>query len=243
MWSFKAVVALATVATGIAFGSFASTASASVVVPSTADIFLAGQTLVPANVNSGYAADAGTNYNPGASGLGLGSLPISFDVVGGETITLTASGTVSCCLGGQPTNGPNGGGLNPGGSANIAGLFNVGAITTLPELALLGVWGGPTLTTPWAAFLVGTADTITAPIGATNLYLGTDDAYGFADPPGWYNDNTGSFTVSVVNDASGIGVSPTPLPSTWTMLIAGLVGIGFFAHRGSRKNATALAAA
>ena len=36
--------------------------------------------------------------------------------------------------------------------------------------------------------------------------------------------------------------SSTPIPSTWTMLIAGFVGLGFFAYRGSRKNA-ALAAA
>ena len=34
----------------------------------------------------------------------------------------------------------------------------------------------------------------------------------------------------------------TPLPSTWTMLIAGFVGLGFFAYRGSKKNASALAA-
>jgi hypothetical protein len=32
------------------------------------------------------------------------------------------------------------------------------------------------------------------------------------------------------------GVGATPLPSTWTMLIAGFVGLGFFAYRGSKKN-------
>jgi hypothetical protein len=36
-------------------------------------------------------------------------------------------------------------------------------------------------------------------------------------------------------------VSTTPLPSTWTGLIAGLVGVGFFAYRGTKKNSTALA--
>ena len=35
----------------------------------------------------------------------------------------------------------------------------------------------------------------------------------------------------------------TPLPSTWAMLIAGLVGLGFFGHRGSKKNSAAMAAA
>jgi hypothetical protein len=34
----------------------------------------------------------------------------------------------------------------------------------------------------------------------------------------------------------------TPLPSTWTMLIAGFIGLGFFAYRGSRKSAAVLAA-
>jgi hypothetical protein len=32
-------------------------------------------------------------------------------------------------------------------------------------------------------------------------------------------------------------ISSTPLPSTWTMLIAGFVGCGFFAFRGTKKNA------
>jgi hypothetical protein len=35
----------------------------------------------------------------------------------------------------------------------------------------------------------------------------------------------------------------TPLPSTWTMLIAGFFGLGVIAYRGMKKNAAALAAA
>lgn len=38
-------------------------------------------------------------------------------------------------------------------------------------------------------------------------------------------------------------VGATPLPSAWTMLIAGFLGLGFFAYRGSRKSAAALASA
>ena len=37
-------------------------------------------------------------------------------------------------------------------------------------------------------------------------------------------------------------VTTTPLPSTWTMLIAGFAGLGFLAYRGTKKN-TATAAA
>jgi hypothetical protein len=35
----------------------------------------------------------------------------------------------------------------------------------------------------------------------------------------------------------------TPLPSTWTMLIAGFIGLGFFASRGTKKGSAAIAAA
>jgi hypothetical protein len=38
-------------------------------------------------------------------------------------------------------------------------------------------------------------------------------------------------------------VSQTPLPSNWMMLIAGIVGLGFFGYRGSKNRAAALAAA
>ncbi len=38
-------------------------------------------------------------------------------------------------------------------------------------------------------------------------------------------------------------ISSTPLPSTWVMILAGLLGLGFFAHRGTTKNGAALAAA
>jgi hypothetical protein len=37
--------------------------------------------------------------------------------------------------------------------------------------------------------------------------------------------------------------NPTPLPSTWTMMIAGFAGFGYFAYRGSKKHSSALAAA
>jgi hypothetical protein len=44
-----------------------------------------------------------------------------------------------------------------------------------------------------------------------------------------------------VGYSGSVSVSTTPLPSTWTMLIAGFVGLGFFAYRGSKKGAAALA--
>jgi hypothetical protein len=44
-------------------------------------------------------------------------------------------------------------------------------------------------------------------------------------------------------DLEFVGVAATPLPPTWTMLIAGFIGLGFFAHRSSRKRTAGLATA
>jgi len=38
-------------------------------------------------------------------------------------------------------------------------------------------------------------------------------------------------------DLNNVSSVVSPLPSTWSMLIAGFVGLGFFAYRGSKKNA------
>jgi hypothetical protein len=35
--------------------------------------------------------------------------------------------------------------------------------------------------------------------------------------------------------AAGVGVSATPLPPSWTMLLIGIVGFGFVAYRRQRK--------
>jgi hypothetical protein len=43
--------------------------------------------------------------------------------------------------------------------------------------------------------------------------------------------------------AGNLVASATPLPSTWTMLIAGFAGLGFFAYRGSKKGSAVLTAA
>lgn len=51
------------------------------------------------------------------------------------------------------------------------------------------------------------------------------------------------YLVNSFGQETTITPTGTPLPSTWTMLIAGFVGFGFFAYRGSKKNAAAIAAA
>jgi hypothetical protein len=76
----------------------------------------------------------------------------------------------------------------------------------------------------------------------------------------WYN-NPGVFGFAFQNlDNSNPGGGPynplhyygagnfeasavTPLPSTWTMLIAGFIGLAFFAYRGTKKGSAAIVAA
>jgi hypothetical protein len=50
-------------------------------------------------------------------------------------------------------------------------------------------------------------------------------------------------TNTQIYDNLDFNLSTTPLPSTWTMLIAGFLGLGLFAYRGSRKGVAALSAA
>jgi hypothetical protein len=188
--------------------SAASVSAMTVVVDAQSDIFLAGQTTVPTTFPA----------NPGASGLGAGMLPDAIAVTPGELL-LISNGTVSCCLGGSPSNGPNGGGL--GGMASIPGYGNVGPYTGI-QFPLVGVFGGPSITTPWSIFVVGSSSVLDVPVNATTLYLGFPDALGFNDPPGYYNDNTGSITVQI---------SAVPEPATWAMMLLGFAGVGFMAYR------------
>jgi hypothetical protein len=51
------------------------------------------------------------------------------------------------------------------------------------------------------------------------------------------------FTQGIVPANGPPEVAATPLPPTWTMLIAGFIGLGFFVYRGAKKNAAPLAAA
>jgi hypothetical protein len=58
-----------------------------------------------------------------------------------------------------------------------------------------------------------------------------------------YHSNDSCLTVTCSESFQILGsTSATPLPSTWTMLIAGFVGLGFFAYRGTKKNVSLAAA-
>jgi hypothetical protein len=71
-----------------------------------------------------------------------------------------------------------------------------------------------------------------------NLYFQPNDLTYYlsvSNPGGLFNPgDPGTFDASVVSS-----VAPTPLPATWTMLLAGFIGLGIFAYRGMRKSTTA----
>lgn len=110
----------------------------------------------------------------------------------------------------------------PGGPAFSPGNYFVYNNILLPNLTpafdnlglLLGYVSGPN------SFTYG------------NISAGFGGAYAFYE-----------YEPDVYLGTESLTLTATPLPATWTMLIAGLIGLGFIAHRGSKKGSTAIAAA
>jgi hypothetical protein len=129
--------------------------------------------------------------------------------------------------------------------ANYIGSSN-GNIFGVPSYLTLSNAGGVITITNWLVFADINTDT---PLGSINyaIYTTGNDTIGGLGT-GDYFDNA---TLGIGNGSgtshpgvwSGPGiVSTTPLPSTWTMLIAGFAGLGFLAYRGTKKRTAALAA-
>jgi len=72
-----------------------------------------------------------------------------------------------------------------------------------------------------------------APVGATRLFLAIPDGFGFAGPPGAYDDNDGSYRIRIgVNE---VPVIPNiPEPETYALMLAGLGVLGAVSRRRRR---------
>jgi hypothetical protein len=124
-------------------------------------------------------------------------------------------------------------------------INDIGALIDLPSDGDRPVVGPVTIEvslngTTWTAWgsPVSISGSTTNPVSITEPTQGVEFIqYSFGPTGAPY----GGFGGSAVNGI--FALSPTPLPSTWTMLIAGFVGLGFLAYRGSKKNTAALAAA
>jgi hypothetical protein len=183
-----------------------------VVVPGDADIFASGLSAPPSSASGG------------------GSLPPFYAVSAGQTLDITATGSVDCCdTASTGSTGPNGFASNPfGGGSSISNSTgsSVSGFSTTGAFPLVATFAN-SFGTVGDVFKVGSSDLgVKVPTGATQLYFGLPDASGFNGPSGYYSDNNGSFSVAV---------SAVPEPATWAFMILGLGGIGL-AFRQAKRN-------
>jgi hypothetical protein len=100
---------------------------------------------------------------------------------------------------------------------------------------------------------------VTGGLPYTVVVNGISNVFGTPSTVGWSQESV-AFTATGVTDnfeiainapanvtdnsigVDEISIAPTPLPSTWMMLLAGFAGLGFFANRGGR-NRSAFSAA
>lgn len=184
----------------VAIGAPARQAAA-LTVPATANIFGSGEAPLPP---------------PAPAGGGGGTDPVAYSLPpnAGVVTFSGGSGSVTCCgdFSTPPYNGPAGGTpLSPGGT-DIPSTGSISGVLSNRQMFLAGVFldddspfGAPprtnTLTQVPAlqqVFYVGAGPrTIGVPEGATRLFLGFADAYGFHGRAGYYSDNRGSVGINI----------------------------------------------
>jgi hypothetical protein len=196
---------------------------------------------------------------PNANGLlvNSSSIPITEN---SSTDTLGSTATPQIGVGSSPdTTGwdPWGNG-NPGPVDTNSRWLSVGGSGSIVPGSATFTTGSPVnvLSLLWGSPNSGNSITFFSGMDGGGANLGTVDAASITSPnnesPGyiWTITSSSLFESFVLNDTGGgfevadlDAQLTTPLPSTWTMLIAGFVGLGFFAYRGSKKGSAAIAVA
>jgi len=229
------------IAGAAAVGLFSSAASALTVYSDTSS-FINSPTYFNGFEGMGAWAYYSTLY-PGPSGYSEGGITVTY-VGSPGGIWTTAFPTAQGNYSWYESSGSN-------GYTDIT-LTGGGTFSAIQFLASSGWYaGGADLL---YQLLLGGVQVATGDAGSlSSYYTGFNGYYGFSGAT--FDEvrlqgplSTGPFDPTAYEagayDSIAIGsVSATPLPSTWTMLIAGFVGLGFFAYRGSKKNAAALSAA
>lgn len=192
------------------FASLSANAATSIVIPGTANPFLAGAADGGYITYNGAGIDANTDYAPASS-------PVSLAVVAGSMINISnvINNGVGNCPGCAGASGSHS--SSPFMANGFTELF--ASYSNLELNSLVGGFNGPNGGT---LFEIGSGGNFLVPIGATQFYLGTVDGY-------QWNNNEGNFSALI---SSGV-----PEPATWALFIMGFGGIGAAMRFSRRKNA------
>jgi hypothetical protein len=185
--------------------------------------------------------------NPGTGGAGVGFLDngLSYDpATQGAIISFSASVDKQItATNGLPTSSPFRPLLEQGGNFYIATLDALAPNGTFQFQSGSGLTASNFSQICLVACGAGDFDN-TGNLGpdtavALNLINGGSITFGLLTT----SSPMANDTITPVFDNLDFNLATTPLPSTWSMLIVGYAGLGFFAYRGSKKGSAAIAAA
>jgi len=173
-----------------------------------------------------------------------GSTAVQFTAVGaGQAVDGSPTGGATCVYNGTPSTGDGANCVSSGTNVSAANGYSSFVLSgrTMPLVGLfVGSTAGATPAGVNSSFDaenaktssspalqevffigdglsdLGALQSFAVPTGATKLYLGFADAYGFSGAPGYYSDNYGGLSVSYVT-------TPVPEPASVALGLAGVL--------------------